>query len=383
MNPDSNPERKPVGRGELVAVLCGVCAALLLAEAVARVWLSYLATPDQVRRYALHTLVPSREWQWAPHHYLNYFPRPNYRKGALSHNSLGFRGEEFPAVKPAGEYRVVCLGESSMYDVSIADDGKIFTARLQALLREQYGRRNVRVVNAAAGGYDSWESLINLEFRVLDIGPDLVVVSHGTNDVHPRLVPHEKYRGDNSGMRRQWHSPRIPWWEKICLLRLFLRSAGWIHPVSLEDLTQVQGPDTAYLYSRDARRSGEIIERLKSNPPVYLERNLGNMIAVARENGVRIMLATWAYSPHRGDYAATTHYQYGFRETNEAILDVARRHGVPCFDFAGVMPQGKEYWADGRHCNEAGAQKKAELYADFLVREGLVPPEGGGGNGRK
>jgi hypothetical protein len=42
------------------------------------------------------------------------------------------------------------------------------------------------------------------------------------------------------------------------------------------------------------------------------------------------------------------------------------------FDFAAVMPQDAEYWADGRHSNEAGALVKAGLFAEFIDTQRLI-----------
>jgi hypothetical protein len=44
--------------------------------------------------------------------------------------------------------------------------------------------------------------LINLELRVLDLDPDLILVYHGINDIQARFVwPPETYFGDNSGSK--------------------------------------------------------------------------------------------------------------------------------------------------------------------------------------
>ena len=108
------------------------------------------------------------------------------------------------------------------------------------------------------------------------------------------------------------------------------------------------------------------------NPPVYFERNLRNMIAIAKEHGIEIMFSTWAHSPHFDDYASTSHYEVGFGENNDVVKDVALRHKIPMFDFASVMPEDPEYWSDGRHVNEAGALVKARLFAKFIQEAGLI-----------
>ena len=96
------------------------------------------------------------------------------------------------------------------------------------------------------------------------------------------------------------------------------------------------------------------------------------MIAIAKEHDVTIMLATWAYSPYLNDYASKEYYQQGFQENNEVVKEVATSHHIPLFDFAEIMPQDAKYWADGRHVNEAGALKKAQLFAEFIDTQGLI-----------
>ena len=96
------------------------------------------------------------------------------------------------------------------------------------------------------------------------------------------------------------------------------------------------------------------------------------MIAIAGEQGVAVVLATWASSPYMGDYASKPDYQAGFDENNGVVRELAVSHAIPLFDFAEVMPQDPKYWADGRHSNEAGAALKASLFAEYLHSEGLL-----------
>lgn len=350
------------GKAELILLGTGLGLSLLMLEVGARLWLNLLATPEQYYQYALYTDIPAGEFRWTPHHYLNYYPTPNFKRGLTYHNSLGYRNREFSVRKPAGVSRIVALGGSTTYTEKVEDNDKTFTAQLEKVLKDDYGY-TVEVINAGVPGYNSWESLINLQFRVLDLDPDLVIVYHGTNDVHARNVEPSAYRGDNSGKRRQWRPPDISLWEWSTFLRILSFRVGFTYQVGLESL--VDAP-TAFPVNQNS------IEILKKNPTIYYERNLQNMVAVAYENGVEIMFATWAHSPSFQDYAALPAFQQGFREHNVVTTQVAKDHQAPLFDFATVMPQGSQYWADGRHVNEEGALKKAELFAEFIHEQQLI-----------
>lgn len=366
------PAIRMPSKATLILPLFSILLTFSLLEIGARVWLDHLATPEQYDRYVLFTSIKPADYAWTPHPYLTYYPTPNYRKGRTSHNSLGYRNDEFPLAKPEGVYRIAVLGGSSTYDVRIEDNAATFTAQLEKLLKEGYGYKNVQVINAGVPGYNSWEILANLEFRVLDLNPDLVIIYEGINDVHARLVEPSAYRGDDLGRRQVWHAPRVALWEHSAVLRIVSRTLNITRQVSVDDF--VSSP-TYLSWPFEDRLSEDNLdpaEILKENPPVYVRRNLENMIAIAKEHGVEIMFSTWAYSPYLNDYVSQGYYQQGLKEDNDLIKEVATDEHIPLFDFAAVMPQDVKYWADGRHSTEAGALLKAKLFAGFIDAQGLI-----------
>jgi lysophospholipase L1-like esterase len=359
-------------RAEVLLPLFSLVLTFALLEIGARGWLAFLATPEQRDLYILYSDLKPSQFAWTPHHYLGYYPTPNYSKGNTHHNSLGYRGEEISLEKPAGVYRIVALGGSSTYDVRIEDDKQTFTAQLEAMLRAAHGSQSVEVINAGVPGYNSWEMLGNLEFRVLDLSPDLIIIYEGTNDVHARLVEPAAYHGDDSGRRQLWQPPPVALWERSALLRILSRMTQRTRQVSVDDFVSSPTYLSWPYESRLAERHLDPFEVLEQNPPIYFQRNLENMIAVAQANGVTVLLSTWASSPYLNDYAAQDYYQVGFRENNDVVRNVAKSQGVLFFDFVLGMPQDAQYWADGRHVNEAGALEKARLFADFIEAHDLL-----------
>ena len=366
------PSLRLPSKTELVLPAISISLTFLLLEIVARVWLNYLATPEQYDRFVLFTSIRSEDLTVTPHPYLSYYPTPNYRKGLTSHNSLGYRNDEFSLEKPEGVYRIVALGGSSTYDVSIEDNADTFTAQLEKLLKEDYGFENIQVINAGVPGYNSWEILVNLEFRVLDLDPDLVIIYEGTNDVHARLVEPSAYRGDDLGRRQAWQVPHVALWQHSALLRILSRMMNLTRQVGVDDFVSSPTYLSWPFEDRLRERNLDPAKILHENPPVYFHRNLENMIAVAQAHGIDIMLSTWAYSPYLHDYAAENYYQEGFKENNDVVKEVGTDQQIPLFDFASVMPQDAKFWADGRHLNEAGALVKAKLFAEFIYTQGLI-----------
>lgn len=334
----------------------GLLVAFVVAEAGVRLYRNHFASRRWLVQYSRSwDNVPPGVFRFAEHPYLPCVPNPEFRSadGKDRHNRLGFRGDEIAAAKPAGVFRIVCLGGSTTYTAGVDDAGDAYPAQLQRILREKHGRANVEVVNAGVHAFTSLDSLLNLELRVLPLEPDLIVVYHGINDLACRLVPPDRYHRDNSGYALHWsrrnreEPPR--WWHHSLLAYCCGVKLGWIpeHRVG-------QGfiPDT----------TGMSVGDLARNPPVYFERNLRAMTVLVRDAGAEIMFATFACSESLVDPLLLA----GLAENNEVVRRLGARLNVPVFDFAGRMPKDREFWFNFIHVNRAGAARTAELFAEFI-----------------
>lgn len=311
--------------------------------------------------------------RYVPHHYSLYTMNPNWRGRVDDNiNSLGFRGEEIEIPKPNNTYRIVAIGGSTTYGESVPRWQEAYPAQLQQILNEEYGFENIEVINAGQPGYNSWETLINLEFRVLDLDPDMIILYQNTNDVHARIVPPENYHGDNSGRRMIWDyeqqqlsqqwSLRIP----SVMVRLIGVTTGLIKiPSTFIDAYVIQ-TCTGQLADVDCLGI-EPSAALEANPPIYYERNLRSIIGIAQINNIDVLFVSWAYTTLHDDYAARDYYETAFAEHNVIMRQVASEEGILFYDFAADMPTDIQFWADGRHMTVEGNRLRAELIAEFLV----------------
>ena len=204
-----------------------------VAEIGLRIFLQNFASEYTFLRYASYNQLLKRYGEtgriYSPHPYLGFYLTPNYSKGANVHNSLGYRGDEIILPKPRSEYRIVCIGGSTTYTSQVKDYHWSYPYLLQNNLAEM-GYENVTVINAGVPGWSTWESLINFQFRVLDLEPDMIIVYHAVNDVGPRIVwPPEAYQGDNFGTVASNFSYEDGWGtlEKSTLFRIFLIRFGF------------------------------------------------------------------------------------------------------------------------------------------------------------
>ncbi len=300
------------------------------------------------------------------------------------HNSLGFRGEEFEIEKPEGAFRIACLGGSTTYGV-LEDFRESFPYSLQQVLHER-GYTRVEVINAAAEHYSSWESFICLQFRLLELDPDMIYLYHAINDINARLVwPPSAYQADNSAARiaNATSLKMAPIWHYSTLARFFLIRFGYVQPYSSLSVNLIERPPTFYAdlhtmqyhtkrYPKGIFEEVPAYQMIEENPPKYFESNLRGIIAVAKANNIDVLFSTFAYSPLFEQFprVSTKEYQKGFKEHNEIIRSFADE--VSLFDFAEIMPVDKKYYRDGRHFTALGNRHRAKLVADYLIDNDLI-----------
>jgi hypothetical protein len=95
-------------------------------------------------------------------------------------NSKGLRGPEYPYKKPAGEYRILVLGDSFAEGYTVE-----FEELCSELLKQKLStglNKRVQVINAGTGGYSTDQELLFLRTEGVKYEPDLVIVLYCEND---------------------------------------------------------------------------------------------------------------------------------------------------------------------------------------------------------
>lgn len=360
-------------------------------ETASRIYINNFAGEENFKKYASIEQIHNKKnkLKFTPHPYLRYIPTPNYTSGMNKHNSLGYRGDEIEIPKPEGRFRIICIGGSTTYESDIDNYRMSYPYLLEKILKEN-GWHNVDVVNAGVGGWLSWESLINFELRVLDLAPDMIVIYDALNDVHARFVwPPSAYKGDNTGEIYTTSYITMPGiFEYSTLLRILMINAGIIDSHSaLErfgraDDSKITHYAPLFLKQKATNTYPEGIfkevsakKMLLTNKPIYFKRNISNIVSIAKDRDITTILVSFAYSPLfiNEPVVSSEEYIFAYNEMNTVIRDIAEEMGVNFFDFANYFPKDKRYYSDGRHVNEEGVKLKAELFAEYLIKNKLIP----------
>lgn len=174
-------------RMRLALVLMATLVPALAAEAYVRV--RYRDTDLWALTGRKFARSHTAEWAF-PDAFSAYRGRPGrYRTTTdKSVNSHGFISTpELSVAKPSGTIRIAFLGESSTAGVgrALADaDADTWPWRVTEMLRQRLPATKLELINAALGGYTTFESYGRLWSRVRFFSPDIVVVYHGWNEMN-------------------------------------------------------------------------------------------------------------------------------------------------------------------------------------------------------
>jgi hypothetical protein len=286
------------------------------------------------------------------------------------HNRLGFRSHEVEILKPEGTFRIAATGGSTTYGSGVGPD-QTWPAQLERILRDEYGYSNVEVINTASTAYTTWNSLTNFAFRVVDLQPDLLIIYHATNDAKARLTAPECYTGETPirGLYDGMWRTQGPDLGPSTIYRFLAIGRGWLP--NPNDLNNWILPVEASIGGCPTTLPEQ--ELLERNPPIFFERNLRNLVALARANGTEVMISTWAYYP---PLIVKDYWETAFDEMNAVNTRVATDLDTLYYDLMGSLPENADYWyEDGEHQTVAGTEEQARRYAAYLVESGVLPAE--------
>lgn len=168
-------------------LLFGLGCALGLAEGVLRIT-GYAGAAERQQRVfdARYGEVPRDSWIWSFH-----IDRARYA-------AVELRGQRYALPKPAGETRVLFVGDSAT-EGAFVDEGQNYPRQFETLARARSPERNIRAMNAGVWGMTTIDEYHLLSDKLLPLEPDVVVVGlFMANDINMNLGHRERTRALDS-----------------------------------------------------------------------------------------------------------------------------------------------------------------------------------------
>jgi len=334
-------------------------------------------------------LKDSKTHRTGPHPYLAYCLKPGWKKnitkknpGLKSHNKHGFRGPELTLKKPKSAFRIACLGGSSTYGNTPSSDAATWPVRLETHLSKAIPGKEIQVMNCGAPGWSTFESTINLAFRVVEFKPDLIIVYHSVNDM--RCALYKKPVMDNIHWRELWpvfrSSPIEPVFEKsVCYL--IWRKYFTTYFQERADLNYVAIVDPPPPNSDWYAKPGDKISHIGFT---NFRRNLINIIAIARAHGAKVILGTqgFDFSDFNKKLKSAPVQFKSMNKMTRILKDVAAMKKIFLVDAKTVLEETskkikQETGEDAIftwevHLTDKGADLLAETFAKRILKEKII-----------
>ena len=199
-------------RGEIALLVLSLAAALLLGEILARL------------------LPPASD--------ATGYPPVAERHARRPLNSQGYRDLERAVPKPEGVRRVVCIGDSFTWGVSVLFDDA-WPQRVERALSRERGER-WESVNLAEPGLNAVQEASRLDSEGFAYGPDVVVVAYVLNDSEDETAAEARRAADWVEEQRRAESPSLL--DRSALARL-VRTRVF---ATLENRRRVEGFRSMY-----------------------------------------------------------------------------------------------------------------------------------------
>ncbi len=283
-------------------------------------------------------------------------------------NAHGMRGPERMPEKPAGVRRLLMLGDSVVFGLSLEDDAETLPVRLERELQARAGGP-FECLNAAVTGWSPLQHERYLAREGEGWRPDLVVLGFVLNDVPEGLVLASP-GGGVLGVQRAYTRPAsLPGWLAESGLYLALRE--------LRLRRTLAGNSPAVVANRDQVSAHQVIFESDSDPVQTAWKQvlprLGAILAWCRARAIPLVLVVFPYAIQLREPWA--------RAPQLILASYASRRQLPCLDllppFLAARERGlgeSDLFLDGLHPTATGNAIAAEELARFLVEHELFAP---------
>jgi lysophospholipase L1-like esterase len=266
----------------------------------------------------------------------------------ISINKEGFRGPEISPSKDDA-YRIVVLGESTTFGMTIEPEDKPWPELLEQLIHERIKTaRPVEVINAGVPAYTIVGNVHRLRSDILPLKPDMMISYHGANGfnlIDPSELPPL--------------GPMPPVYEE--------------RPMKLAADVEHRLRMLAFQHQAMRQQKRIVVSRAKSPLKTTYARAYEELIEYARTNGIRLALANFSMAVNQASDSRVidfyrgggTRAAYGFIRANTVhsiiVGELAAQNPAVCLvDTHPHLDGDHEKFIDLIHFSSEGERQMAE-----------------------
>ena len=263
-----------------------------------------------------------------------------------------FRHRDIPTGldKPAGTIRIIAAGGSTTanerpYLVNKVD----YPQALERKLTEKYQGKSFEVLNAGADAYSTAQSLVNIQFRLVEFKPDILLLMHNINDSSVNAFQNGATPDySNKYLDPVFLNPSLQ--EETTFLGLLAKSR------LLAKIGLVQMLGDLRLNLDNSHEYGLSLFR----------RNLASIARICKQHNIELVLLSQPSTMEESKYIS----KEVFDAYSQAIGSVAHEEQVSFVDMFAKFGHDKKFFVDQFHYTPEGIQRFASILASDL--HGLV-----------
>jgi lysophospholipase L1-like esterase len=271
----------------------------------------------------------------------NDYPPP--RIGRDGQPYFRHRSLPTPVEKPPGTLRIIAVGGSTTANEQpFQSAGLDYPLALERKLSTALGGHAVEVLNAGGDGYSTAHSLINIEFRLVEFRPDVILLMHNINDCSVNFFD----GGATSDYGNKYLKPYFlnPSLQTTLSVSGFLSQSRFLVWLKLPQIL--------------ADKTGDLDPDADHRPGIpFFRRNLISIASICRENDILLVLLSQPYSmkPHR--FVDTE----AFLDYDRVINEVALEQHVDFVDMFAKYGHEERFFVDDFHYTPDGIERFSQI----------------------
>lgn len=269
------------------------------------------------------------------------YPPPFIRRDGKPY----FRHRNIPTSveKPPGTFRIIAVGGSTTANEgSFELAGTDYSLALEKKLSEVFKGTAMEVLNSGGNGYSTAQSLINIEFRLIEYRPDMILLMHNINDCSVNFFDGGATSDyANKYLKSYFLSPSLQGTLSVSGFLTQSRFLAWLKlPQILADKSGDLNPETDY------------------KPGIrFFRRNIVSIDGICRENNIRLILLSQPYSMEPHPFVSKA----AFLAYDQVIAEIAEEKGIDFIDMFSEFGHENKYFVDELHYSPAGIQRFSDI----------------------